>query len=348
MENLFNGRIKGMLKKVNKSITIFSIIAAFGTQSSFAFTYIAKKGDTLTDVLYENDFKPIYGLAGALEQTLKINPNIKFEKGNKIFPGTKIVLTGKIVPGNYVLKTSKADSLVEVLTEKNEYIVSPFAPIEVKQVREVSDVFNQIFFWQLSPSVSWKNLTAKDSNAIQNSSATVLSDMSYGVNVLYGMRLNEELDVYSNFFVEFAKFSSDNSITIVKKDLVAKKLGIGLFYKKKLQLEAGMDDELFLTSPNATSIEIKKVSIPQLKAAFKNEFYQFQEAALSYAVSGKILLPRSVASIDSKFSFGAGAGVVTQLRNQSFYLGYEKTSLKSSVNSTDSQNIFWRYTWETP
>ena len=47
-------------------------------------------------------------------------------------------------------------------------------------------------------------------------------------------------------------------------------------------------------------------------------------------------------------ALGVGAGIEAKLRNQSFYLGYEKTILKSSGNSTDGQNIFWRYTWETP
>lgn len=345
--------MKRMLKKISKPLFIFSAIAGFSTQSASAYTYIAKKGDTLSDVLYENDYKPIYGKGGALEQTLKINPNIKYEKGNKIFPGTKIILSGNIVPGNYALHTVGTNSVlklteVEPTVEKNDPVVIPEAASAVNHVREVSDIFNQIFFWQISPSVSWKELVAKDSNVSQNSNATALSDMSYGGTVVYGMRFSPDLDIYSSFFLEAVNFSSDNSINIVKKNIVTSSLGVGVFYKKKFQVEAGMGDELFLTSPNAASIEIKKVSMPHFKSAYKNEFYQFQEASLLYAVSGKVLLPRSAPGIDPKLSYGAGAGIEAKLRNQSFYLGYEKSFLKSSGNSTDSQNIFWRYTWETP
>lgn len=331
-----------MLKKISKPLFIFSAIAGVSAQSASAFTYIAKKGDTLTDVLYQKDYKPIYGRGGALEQTLKINPNIKYEKGNKIFPGTKIVLSGNVVPGNFALHTAGKNTVLK-LTETG----SEAAPV-VDHVREVSDIFDQIFFWQLSPSVSWKELTAKDSNINQNSNATALSDMSYGATVVYGMRFNPDMDIYSRLFLEAVNFSSDNSINIVKKNIVTSSLGVGFFYKKKWQVEAGMGDELFLTSPNATSIEIKKVSMPHFKSAYKNEFYQFQEASLLYAVSGKILLPKSAPGIDPKLSYGAGAGIEAKLRNQSFYLGYEKTILKASGNSTDGQNIFWRYTWETP
>lgn len=342
-----------MLKKISKPLFIFSALAGFSAQSASAYTYIAKKGDTLSDVLYENDYKPIYGRGGALEQTLKINPNIKYENGNKIFPGTKIVLSGNIVPGNFALQTAGTNSVLkltktESVVEKNEPVIIPEAAPVADHVREVSDIFDQVFFWQLSPSVSWKELTAKDSNTNQNSNATALSDMSYGATVVYGMRFNPDMDIYSKLFLEAVNFSSDNSINIVKKNVVTSSLGVGFFYKKKLQVEAGMGDELFLTSPNATSVEIKKVSMPHFKSAYKNEFYQFQEASLLYAISGKILLPRSAPGIDPKLSYGAGAGIEAKLRNQSFYLGYEKTILKASGNSTDGQNIFWRYTWETP
>lgn len=339
-----------MLKKLSKPLFILSTIAGISTQASSADTYIAKKGDTLSDVLYENDYRPIYGAGGALEQTLKINPNIIYEKGNKIFPGTKIILTGKIVPGNYATMTGKTKSapVVETFVENHDPVVVPESKAEATGAREVSDIFNQIFFWKLSPSVSWKELAAKDSNSNQNSNATVLSDMSYGASVVYGMLFSEDLDIYSRLFVESVNFSSDNSINIVKKNVVTSDLGVGVFYKKKLQVELGMGQELFLTSPNATSIEIKKVSIPQIKSSYKNEFYQFQEASLLYAVSARALLPKSSPGIDPKLSYGAGAGLEAKLRNQSFYLGYEKSFLKSSDNSTDAQNIFWRYTWETP
>ena len=333
-----------MLKTLSKPLLICSVITGLFSQSLSAFTYIAKKGDTISDVLYANDFKPIYGKGGALEQTLKKNPDIKYENGNKIFPGTKITLSGKIVPGNYVLMTGRS---APELSKSPVITIPEAAPVQ-SDTREISNIFDQVFFWQLSPSVSWKDLEATDSNSIQNSNATVLSDMSYGASIMYGMRFNEEMDVFSKLFIESVKFSSDNSITVVKKNIVTTNFAVGIFYKKKLQVEAGMGEELFLTSPNATSIEVKKVSMPQIKSTFKNEFYQFQEASLQYAVSGKVMLPRNAPGIDPKLSYGAGAGLEAKLRNQSFYLGYEKMFLKSSGNSTDGQNIFWRYTWETP
>lgn len=340
-----------MLNNVSKYLFTLTVIAGLSTRPVNAITYVAKQGDTLSEVLYENNFKPIYGKKGALKQTLKLNPGIRYDKGNKIYPGTKIVLAGTINQENAVAEKTVETPEVEkvVATPEIEKVVeTPAVVPPVIETREISNVFDQSFFWQLSPSVSWKELSASDSNSNQNSQATALSDMSYGANVLYGMRFSEGLDIYSRLFVESVKFVSDNSINVVNKNITTSALGVGVFYKKKLQLEVLMGDELFLTSPNTTSVEIKKVSLPQFKTSYKNEFYQFQEATLSYALSGKVLLPRAAAEIDPNFSYGAGAGIEAKLRNQSFLIGYEKTFLKASDNSTDSQNIFWRFTWETP
>lgn len=325
-----------MQKNLSKTLITLTALAGVSTQVVSAYTYIAKKGDTFSDILYANNFRPIYGSKGSLEQTLKLNPEIRKNKGNKIYPGMQIILLEKgEQPEQQNEIAEKVIEIPEVTTQKDS------------ETREISNIFDQNFIWKLSPSVSWKSLSSTDSNATQNSKATVLSDMSYGAEVLYGMRFNENLDIYSRLFLESVNFSSDNGIALVKKKLTTSSFGIGVFLHKKWQIEAGMTEELFLTSPSAQSVEIKKISMPQLKSAYTSEFYQFQEAALSYALAGRVLLPRSAVGIDSKIGYGAGLGIEAKLRNQSFHIGYEKIFLKASDNSTDGQNIFWRYTWET-
>lgn len=333
-----------MLNGHKKILAILTIFGTFCVQPVCAITYVAKEGDTISDVLYAHNFKPIYGTRGALEKTLKLNPSVKMDKGNKIFPGTKIILSGQQVSDEEMGKFLVLKDAVA----KAETVPVPEVIIPMEDNRIPSDIFNQTFFWQIAPSISWKELVSKDSNSIQNARATVLSDMSYGASIMYGMKFHEDLDLYSRLFIESINFSSDNSISIVDKKLTTTSVGVGFFYKKVWQFEAMMNQELFLTSPNANSIEIKRVVLPEFKTTFKKEFYQFQEATLSYALSGKAILPKSGVDIDPSISFGAGAGIEARLRNQAFFLGYEESFLKASSNSTDSKNIFWRYTWETP
>ncbi len=319
-----------------KSLCTFTFVFGLSFKSVLAHTYIAKKGDTLSTILYQNKIRPIYGRKGMLEQILKLNPEMKKSKGDRIIPGEKIILVK--------MPTEQKINMVEGPLVSAD----PSSPGTELEARYVSNIFEQFFFWQVSPLVSWKELTANDSNESQNSKARVLSDMSYGASVIYGMRFNPELDVYAKVFVEKVNFSSDNSITVLKKNVTTTYLGVGTFLKQKWQMEAGMGDELFLTSPNTVAVEIKKVVLPQVKTIFKNDFYQFQEATLAYAFSGRALLPRKASGINPKFSYGAGVGLEAKLRNQSFYIGYEESFLKADSNSTDSKNILWRYTWATP
>lgn len=315
------------------TLCVFTLVSGLSFKSAFAYTYIAKEGDTLSEILYQNNLKPIYGRSGTLEEVLKLNPEMRPAKGDRIRPGKKIIL----------VEMPAEESLGPV-----EVSVEPPKIEKAIEVRSVADIFNQVFFWQLSPVVSWKELTAKDSNASQKAKVRALSDMNYGADVMYGMRFSPDLDIYSRAFVEAVHFSSDNSITVLKKNITTTYLGVGAFYKQKWQMEAGMGDELFLTSPNTVSVEIKKVTLSQVKTIFKDDFYQFQEATLAYALSGRALLPRTASGIHSKFSYGAGVGLEAKLRNQSFYIGYEESFLKADSNSTDSKNILWRYTWATP
>lgn len=317
-----------------KSLCTLTFVFCLSLKSVEAYTYIVKEGDTLSTILYRENLRPVYGRRGMLEEVLKLNPDIRDSKGDRITPGRKIVLVK--IPAEEVN-----------LVEKS---VDSFPPIKVEketEVRSVSNVFDQNFFLEVSPAVSWKELTAKDSNTSQNSKVRVLSDMSYGLGVMYGMRFNPRWDIYSRGSMEIANFSSDNSIVVLKKKIATKYLGVGAFYKKKWQFEAGMGNELFLTSPNAASVEIKKVTLPQMQVIFKDDFYQFQEATLGYAISGRVLLPREASGMTPLFSYGAGAGLEAKLRNQSFYIGYEESFLKADSNSTDSKNILWRYTWAT-
>ena len=240
-----------------KLVWAFTLVSSLSFKSAMAYTYIAKEGDTLSDILYQNNIKPIYGRRGMLKEILKLNPKMRHAKGNLIHTGEKIIL-------------------IEMPNERSLTALEKEGPLEKpNEARRVSDIFDQFFFWQISPSVSWKELKATDSNAFQNSKARVLSDMSYGAGIVYGMRITPDLDLYSKLSVEAVNFSNDNSITVLKKNFTTSYLGVGGFYKKIWQFETGMGDELYLTSPNASSVEIKKVSMFQMKTIFKKGFYQF-------------------------------------------------------------------------
>jgi hypothetical protein len=107
-----------------------------------------------------------------------------------------------------------------------------------------------------------------------------------------------------------------------------------------------MNDVFFLTSPSSTSVDIKKIALPELKSSFWNEFYDYKEAKLSYRLSANIFLPQTSPEVKSNLSFGGGGAIEAKLRNQSFKIGFEVNMLKAAGNSTNSKNIYWNYIWE--
>lgn len=305
--------------------------------------YIIKKNDTLTDVLYAKKLRPIYGKHGTLSKILKLNPHLRSHRGNKIFPDTKIVFAEGEMPVRMIAESGElAKSILasQIQTpgqEQKESFKPPASSV---------DDFKQTFYWNASPSISWKNLTSTDENFYRRSSIQALSDTSYGASFLYGMRFEENVDIYSSFFLESVNFAQDNSINLIKKKFISSRFGVGGAYKKNWLLEIAMNDEFFLTSPNSSTVEIKKVTLPEIRSSYIKSFYQYKEAELSYQMGGNLIFPRSSPEVDSHFSFGVGGALEAKLRNQSFRIGLDLNYLKAEGNSTNSQNIYWKYTWE--
>src|SRR3989338_5658883 len=60
--------------------------------NAFAYQVIEiKEGDTLSDVLYKNNIKPLYGKNRFVEKTLKLN-RLSFDSTKKLQPGDVIVI----------------------------------------------------------------------------------------------------------------------------------------------------------------------------------------------------------------------------------------------------------------
>ncbi len=210
-----------------------------------------------------------------------------------------------------------------------------------------SDNFKQSFYWVVSPNLSWKNLTSTDENTYRSSEVNAISNTNYGLSVSYGMHFEENVDIYSKLSLESVSFTQDSSINLLENKFLASSFGVGFSYQKKWLLEAAMSDEFFLTSPSLGNVDIKKVTLPEIKASYLKEFYQYRNANLSYSLSGSAFLPRSSPYIKSTFSYGAGGALEAKLHNQSFKIGYDLNLLKANGNSTKYQNIYWKYIWET-
>jgi hypothetical protein len=244
-----------------------------------------------------------------------------------------------------ILPINHETHLGESATEPQKEIIA--APILEVRDQSSIDNFKQAFYWEFSPTLSWKSLDSTDENVYRRSSVSSLSNMCYGFSALYGMRFEENLDVYSKFSLESVSFVQDTTINLIKKNFLATSFGMGISYRKNWQFEVAMSDEYFLTSPKVSTVDIIKVAIPELKMSYLKDFYHVRNAKISYSIAGKAFLPRTSPDIDSKLGYGVGGAIEARLFNQLFKIGYDVNLLKATGNSTKYQNIYWKYTWET-
>lgn len=74
------------LKKRTKILV--NLFCSLGViNQGFAETYTVKRGDILSQVLYDKNLKPIYGKDGTLLKVVELNSELKNSKGNIIHPG---------------------------------------------------------------------------------------------------------------------------------------------------------------------------------------------------------------------------------------------------------------------
>jgi hypothetical protein len=199
--------------KVKKRRIIIATAFMLGLNVSWAreLIYVVKPGDTLSKILRAKKLKPVYGKKGSLANVLKRNPQLKISFGDKIYPGMKIFLSEKLLGEHakqaplivVVMGDKSRNELPEAsrslaspeLAEVSKASNSPAASNEVE--RTPGDEFDQSFYGEISPEVSWKNLSSTDENALRRSEVNVSSNTSYGLGATYGMHFEENVDSFS-------------------------------------------------------------------------------------------------------------------------------------------------------
>ena len=335
---------------VKKIILIICLINCLNL-SAAEVIYTVKKGETLSDILFRFNSDHIYGKLGDLIKTLKVNPFISKRnlRENKIFPGEKLKLVVSNVDAipestNY-LSTNQDKILAPVPTSVIPTKIPEQLPLTTD--RQLADDFKQGFFWQLSPTVSWKALSSNDENTFRKSNIQAISQTCFGGAVTYGMHFEENFDVYTRATLESISFNKDSSISLVNKNLLATTLSVGGMFNHKFATELSMEDQAFLTSSTSNTIEIKKVTLPKVSFSYNKNLYQSRRANINAITTFRSFLPRSSSELETKIGYGGGAEFQFKLMNQTFGLGYDYNLLKAKTNSTTSQNIYWKYLWET-
>lgn len=352
-----------MIFKSKKFLLIIIFITSLNLSADE--TYIVKSSETLSDILYAQNIKPIYGKHGALKIALKMNPFLKF-KGDVIYAGQEMKLPmymrENVVNANEVkieeVKVAEV-KIEEAKVEKVKVIEAVDNLVEIKNVaqspsaaRSISELdTEQYIFFRLMPQVSWMKVSSESSTANINSHIEALSKANPGLVGALGINVSENLNV--QVFGDFSQvnFYSNPKQTLSKYSFSRQSFGVGGEYlldpSSKLKFNCGFYDEFFLTMKSLNKIEIEKAQIPEFHWEYHKVLKQYKNVTFDMGLFGKIILPYSASTIEGKLGYGLGGDANLKFKNKGIRFFYNYSDAKAKNKTTQTHELGWNIIFES-
>jgi hypothetical protein len=327
--------------------------------NSFAYAqenivHIVQKGETVSDILFNRNIGPIYGKKGALKAILKLNPHITTREDGKVYPGDVVLIKHRSLQFSFITKEEspgneglqKVELQEQISFTRDESARSTASKAQVQSESVIEDNFEQSSYWSLVPSIYWQTLDAVHENIYRRSELHSYSTNNYALSFLYGKHFKRDIDLYSRASLNFSFFEMGEDEQVVSKKYTTSSFYVGAELYKKYQLELGMEEKLYLVSSNYANADIKKIKVPKISVGYSTDFYKYEAATFSGEFSAKSFLPKKSAALKTKTGYGASGEVKMKFSNQAVSVGLEKDFLKAQGNTTDSQTLFLKFTWD--
>ena len=241
----------------------FLFIFLFG--NAFAAEYQIKRGDTLSDILYNNVEGRIYGKNHNLAKLIAANPQIKdpnnIEVGEIIYFPDSFRLLSSIDP-NTVLYTPLA-KYKKPDDSKNE-LLSGVQEASNDETKEIEKILNQSLVIGLR--MNYESLSAVETTSNEKEIST--SDMAYGVFLRWIHKWSEKFKFFIDASFSKYKFNVSSNKTLGESELskIYAEVGMRCSYNPRHSFEIGlgMGESFLLNSNNSTELKIDKVMIPAI------------------------------------------------------------------------------------
>lgn len=314
----------------------FCFVVAFSA-SADEIIYVAKHGETISDILFQNGLGPIYGKKGLLNQVLLLNPKLKKKLGNKIYPGEKIRL-----PQN-------ALSVAKVEAPKSESTGKTLEP-ELNKNSESDIDHEQYIFYSLSPQVSWLKAVSASIDQYQISEVSALSKAIPGVLGTYGMKIKDNLSVHTFVSLADVKFYRDERYRLTRDSFFRSSYGLGVDYRldsvNRFSLSGGFFDEFFLTMSDSSTINIETAQFPEIHWGYRRLLGEYKKVSFDSGIWGKFIIPYKVSSIDGKLGFGIGGDFLLKFKEKGLRFFYNFSNAKGANKSTRTHELGWNIVFE--
>jgi hypothetical protein len=312
-----------------------------------AFTYVVKKGDTLShDVAGNQVAGPVWGPNGSLRKIIELNPKLK--NPDHLMPGQKIDLTGLVENPKETTQTT--------LPIANETVDPSPLPEKSKSESPALRSNASFFSFIISPIafISSTEFTDKANSGV----ADLSSNFSYGLDL--GLEYHWNPAISSRFFLNYTHLmlEENSSVTLSEKS----KSLIGLTYEQvwhyspsgDFSLTGAYRQELFTTGLSGNRIGIDSTFVPSSGLQISQNLFRL--GSTDFGVSGlfKLELPANNHSyhVNLGESFGGafylGQSEATHHLTWQAEAGLEARNQETSNVIQKEQNIFLRLKFTSP
>ena len=338
---------------IYRSSAIFAFTAMCLNVSAGEAIHIVRRGETLSNILYNLNLEPIYGKNGALKEALLLNPKISIRKNYKIYPGEKIKLSIVNLDNKNILTEKNGHLLENHETRLGEVQVNPKETenLESKPTILVNQVDREQFiFMRLSPQISWLKATSTNTNQYQNSQISALSKANPGALGAFGINVSENFNVQAFAYLSEVNFYQDEQYNLPKSSFVRQAYGLASEYrldpKNRFSLRAGFFDEFYLTMNDTTTINIETAQIPEIHWGYRRILGQYKNVTLDSGIFGKFIIPYSASTINGRFGYGLGGDFLLMLKNKGLRFFYNYSDAKALNKSTQTFELGWNIVFE--
>lgn len=289
--------------------------------------YTVRKAEYLSTILYSLDYKPIYGDAGTISQTINLNPELRKSRGNRLLPGQTIRLP---------MRSAAFQSVTTLIQKSDEAKIKSSERFPNEDVSDYAaasiSVAGGIDFFKI-----------EGVDEATGDSSTILSEASPSVLIGYSLFWDERMTFSFNAKVQKYKLQDligdDQSFDDGDGTKVDLSFRILRKYSERLFLGGGFgfEEDLFFHAVTATELGVDKVMIAKPDLYVLYNAFEKSNANIGFDAKLGANLSEKTNAYNIKNGIHYGVGTYFKYHSKSFDQNYK--SLQSKVfYSIDEQN----------
>lgn len=266
-------------------VRFFFVVSFFPPSSAVAYTYRAKAGDTLSEVLYQHLGPPIYGAKGCLRYTALKN---KMSNVNTIFPGQEIEIPSLEEWSQQNGERKVASGEEKKMEEKQPEIANISAP-----PNPPAPAFLPHSEIEVLPSFSFLQVEGLERS--NSSRAVLISRLVSGADFSWSQLWSERVKTYALLGAKKITIESASSRTLLNGSQTYSKIEFGsklrLLDHVEVGVGVGAEEQVLYRAVSATEVQIDAVPMPVARGSLAYEFARARPLSAGVQVGASYYFP---------------------------------------------------------